>query len=77
MDDERLGIKQNKKKWKTATQNFIRLGRGGTVVDARKSAKEKSAKEEVCEEIIQGEGTRRSVTRRYSEQERHARNEGK
>ena len=45
MDDERLGIKKKKKKkkkGKTATQNIIRLGRGGTVVNARKSAKERS-----------------------------------
>jgi hypothetical protein len=41
MDDERFGKQKNKNKKKTekkregtATQNFIRLGRGGTVVQA-------------------------------------------
>ena len=57
MDDERFGIYIYIKR-RTATQNFIRLGRGGTVVNARKSARKKyvrkSVKEKAQEEILRG-----------------------
>ena len=42
MDDERLGTERDvfkTKEEKKCNINFIRLGRGGTVVNARKSAR--------------------------------------